>query len=187
VSTDLPPPYRGAYWVIPGELLAGPYPVRGHGDERDEALVALLDAGIRSIIDLMEEEEVDNHEEGELYPRYEDRIEALAGERNTIVEIQRHPIVAAAPPPLQELELIVDAVDNEVAGRNSPTLVHCSDGNGRTGLIVGCYLARHGIANGQDVIEKIRELRAVDPELVEQKSPDNIVQERIVTRWKEGQ
>jgi len=153
----------------------------------DHVLVALLDAGIRSIIDLMEEEEIDNHEEGELYPHYEDRMETLAQERSTIVEIQRHPIVAAAPPPLQELELIVDAVDNEMEGRNSPTLVHCSDGNGRTGLIVGCYLARHGLANGQEVLDKIRDLRAFDAELAEQKSPDNIVQERIVTRWKEGQ
>jgi protein tyrosine phosphatase len=153
----------------------------------DAVLTAILDAGIRSIIDLMELEEIEDHEDGEQYPHYEDRMEALAEQRGAIVEIQRHPIIAAAPPPLQELELIVDALDNEITGRNSPTLVHCSDGHGRTGMIVGCYLARHGVASGEDVLTKIRDLRAFDPTLADQKSLDNIVQERIVTRWKEGQ
>lgn len=150
-------------------------------------LNALLDAGIRSIIDLMPQEEINDHEQGELYAHYEDRMETLAQQRETLVEIQNHPIDAAAPPPTQELELILDAIDAEIDGRNCPTLVHCSDGHGRTGLIIGCYLARHGRANGKDVLDKLAELRAFDPALAEQKSPSNIVQERIVTRWKEGE
>jgi len=150
-------------------------------------LTNLLDAGIRSIIDLMFEEEINDHEQGERYLHYEDRIETLANERDEFVEIQNHSIDATSPPPVQELELIVDAIDAEIDGRNSPTLVHCSDGHGRTGLIVGCYLARHGDASGNDVLAKIAKLRAFDPELAEHKSPNYIVQERIVTRWKEGQ
>ncbi len=189
VSTEQPPPYKGAYWVTPGELLAGPYPIPHHAspEEIDEILSGLLDAGIRSIVDLMFQEEINDHEQGVQYVRYEDRIEVLAKKRDTLVEIQTHSIDAASPPPVQELELIVDAIDAEIDGRNSPTLVHCSDGDGRTGLIVGCYLARHGVASGPEVIEKISELRAFDPDLAEQKSPSNIVQERIVTRWKAGQ
>jgi hypothetical protein len=61
------------------------------------------------------------------------------------------------------------------------------NGNGYTGMVVGCYLARHGIAAGKDVLAKIRELRAVDPNLVKAKSPENMIQERFVIRWKEGQ
>ena len=85
------------------------------------------------------------------------------------------------------MELILDAIDAEIEGSNHPTLVHCMNGNGYTGMVVGCYLARHGIAAGKDVLAKIRELRAVDPNLVKAKSPENMIQERFVIRWKEGQ
>lgn len=188
VSSDQRPPYRGAYWVIPGKLLAGRYPIPTHAspDETDKVLTALLDAGIRSVFDLMLEEEISDHEPGEQYVHYEDRMEVLAQERDSLVEIQSHPIDADAPQ-VQELEFVLDAVDAELDGRDSPTLIHCSDGHGRAGLIVGCYLARHGIAAGPDVLTKIAELRAFDAELAEHKSPSNLVQERIVTRWKEGQ
>jgi protein-tyrosine phosphatase len=148
---------------------------------------ALLDAGIRSIVDLMLEEEINDRQDGEQYAHYEDRMEALAQERETLVEIQSHPIDAAAAPPPQEIQLVLDAIDAEIDGRDSPTLIHCSDGHGRTGLIVGCYLARHGVANGKDVLTKLAELRSVDPALAEQKSPSSIIQERIVTRWKENE
>lgn len=85
------------------------------------------------------------------------------------------------------MEIILDAIDAEIDGRNSPTFVHCSDGHGRTGTVIGCYLARHGIAVGKDAIARIGELRAPHPELAEHKSPANIVQERLVTRWKPDQ
>jgi len=50
--------------------------------------------------------------------------------------------------------------------------------------VIGCYLARHSIAVGKDAITKIQALRAPFPELAEHRSPANIVQERMVTRWK---
>jgi len=80
VSSDQRPPYPGAYWVLPGQLLAGPYPIPAHAsaEESDAVLNALLDAGIRSIIDLMPQEEINDHEQGELYAHYEDRMETLA-------------------------------------------------------------------------------------------------------------
>jgi protein-tyrosine phosphatase len=38
-----------------------------------------------------------------------------------------------------------------------PSYVHCLGGKGRTGTIVGCYLAVHGFAAGNDVIRKMNE------------------------------
>jgi len=167
--------------------LAGAYPGAPDTESMDTRLKALLDAGIRSVIDLMDEEEVLEHENGEVFTPYEDRLEQLAEERGEIAEIQRHAIVDGSAPTPQQIALILDAIDAEIDGRNSPTYIHCSDGHGRTGLVVGCYLARHGIASGEKALEKITELRAPHPDLAEHKSPANMVQERLVLRWKEDQ
>ena len=118
---------------------------------------------------------------------YEDLLEVLAEKRGEIIEIGRYTIDIASASADQEMELILDAIDAEIDGSNHPTLVHCTNGNGYTGMVVGCYLARHGIAVGKDALAKIRELRATNPTMAKAKSPVNIVQERFVTRWKEGQ
>jgi protein-tyrosine phosphatase len=180
-------PHPGTYWVIPGRLLAGAYPGDADPGTMDTHLAALLDAGIRSVIDLMDEEEVLEHANGEQFKPYEDRLEQLAGERSDFVEIQRHTIRAGSTPSPQEMEIILDAIDAELDGRDSPTFVHCSDGHGRTGTVIGCYLARHGMAQGKDVLAKITELRSGVPELAEHRSPENMVQQKLVTRWKADQ
>lgn len=187
MSGQPPPPYRGSYWVLPGQLLAGSYPSGKTEEETDAVLKAILDAGIRSVINLTEDEEVTGVDNENHYVPYEDRLEQLAEERGLVMEIARYAIEYGSAPTEQEMQMVLDAIDAEIDGRNSPTLVHCSTGHGRTGVVVGCYLARHGIATGKDALEKIRELRSGDPELSERKSPENIVQERFVTRWKEGQ
>ena len=150
----------------------------------NDKLSALLDAGISSVLNLMDEEELAEHTNGEQFVPYEDRLEALAEERGKVIEIMRYSISTGATPTEEEISLILDVIDAEIEGRNSPTFVHCSDGAGRTGLVIGCYLARHNIAVGKNAIAKIQELRAPYPELAEQRSPANIVQERLVTRWK---
>ena len=125
----------------------------------DKKLSALLDAGISSVVNLMDEEELLEHSNGEQFVPYEDRLEALAEKRGKVIEIMRHPIATGATPTEEEMSLILDAIDAEIDGRNSPTFVHCSDGAGRTGLVIGCYLARHNIAVGKNAVAKIQELR----------------------------
>jgi len=180
----MPAPLLGMYWVLPGQLLAGIYPGDHDASAMDVKLKALLDNGIGSIVNLMDEEELLEHTNGEQFVPYENRLEALAGNHGKVVEIMRCAIPEGGTPTEEEMVLILDTIDAEIDGRNSPTYVHCSDGAGRTGLVVGCYLARHGIAVGKDAIAKIQELRADDAQLSEHRSPANIVQERMVTRWK---
>jgi hypothetical protein len=182
--------------VVPGSLLAGPYPGSNDAAEMKRRLEALLDAGIRSVIYLVDESEGEEPGDGDIgdsiepvqaFAPYEDQLEIMAEARGDLVEIGRYTIDISSAASDQEMELILDAIDAEIEGSNHPTLVHCVNGNGYTGMVVGCYLARHGIATGKDVLAKIRELRAVDPNLVKAKSPENMIQERFVIRWKEGQ
>ena len=196
MSSSNPLPYPGSYWVIPGSLLAGPYPGTKDPAELKRRLAALLDAGIRSVIYLVDESEGEEPEDGDIgdsiepvqaFAPYEDELEKMAEARGELVEIGRYTIDIASAAADQEMELILDAIDAEIEGSSHPTLVHCHNGNGYTGMVVGCYLARHGIATGKDVLAKIRELRSVDPKLAKAKSPENMIQERFVLRWKEGE
>ena len=183
--------------MVPGSLLAGAYPGSADTVEMERRLKALLDVGIRSVIYLVDEsaneDDSDNADVGDqiepvqAFVPYEDQLEVLAEARNEIIEIGRYTIDISSASADQEMELILDAIDAEIDGSNHPTLVHCTNGNGYTGMVVGCYLARHGIATGKDALAKIRELRAANPAMAKAKSPENIVQERFVTRWKEGQ
>jgi len=196
VSSSPPLPYPGSYWVIPGSLLAGPYPGSNDPAEMERRLQALLEAGIRSVIYLVDESEQEEPDAGDFgdsiapiqtFAPYEDQLEKMAEARGDLVEIGRYTIDVGSAAADQEMQLILDAIDAEIDGSDHPTLVHCDNGNGYTGMVVGCYLARHGIAAGKDALAKIRELRSVDPSLTKAKSPENMVQERFVLRWKEGQ
>lgn len=179
-------PYAGTYWVVPGVLLAGTYPGGRDAASTRQRLGALLEAGVHSVINLMAEEEVLEHAPGEHYLPYEDTLEQLGEKLGVVVEIARYAIEDGNTLTEQEMELILDAIDAEIDGRDSPTLVHCSNGNGRTGMVVGCYLARHGIANGKEALAKIKELRSGDALLARQKSPETMTEEKFILRWRES-
>lgn len=181
-----PPPFPGTYWVVPGTLLAGAYPAGSDDASTAERMAALLDAGIHSVISLMSEEEILEHSNGIAFAPYEDILEKQGESRGVIVEIERYTIEDANTLSEQAVELILDAIDAEIDGRNSPTFVHCSDGNARTGVVIGCYLARHGLAIGKDALGRIKKLRAGDPVLANQKSPETMTEEKFVLRWRES-
>lgn len=179
-------PFPGSYWVIPGTLLAGAYPGGHDPESTTKRMEALLDAGVRSVINLMSEEETFEPAPGEHFHPYEDTLETIGEARGLVVEIERFAIEDANTLTEQAMELVLDAIDAEIDGRNSPTFVHCADGNARTGVVVGCYLARHGLATGKDALAKIKELRAADPVLCIQKSPATMTEEKFVLRWREA-
>jgi protein-tyrosine phosphatase len=58
-------------------------------------------------------------------------------------------------------------------------------GKGRTGTVVGCYLARHGYAAGNEVIKKIKELRKKTEDFSDP-SPETGKQINMVIKWGKG-
>ena len=110
-------PLRGTAWVEAGRLLAGGYP-----ESRDAERLA-AEAGVTLFVDLTEEGELE---------LYEVRRHARFGVRDFTV----------APP--EVITAALDAIDAELEA-GGIVYIHCWGGCGRTGTVVSCWLARHGV------------------------------------------
>jgi hypothetical protein len=176
-------PFERSYWVVPGKFLAGCYPGAKAADQAGKRLGALLDAGIRSVINLMEDYETDWKGEGIRY--YEEDIRALAEARDLDIECVRMPAPETSIPTIAAMREILNKIDQSI-GEGKPVYIHCWGGKGRTGVVVGCYLARHGIADGKDALKRIAELRKNDVAYNEP-SPENERQRWMVYSWAQGQ
>lgn len=166
-------PLDDSYWLIEGQLLAGEYP--GHWDEviaRDQ-LNRLLDAGIRSFIDLTETTDP-------LEP-YEEQLRVLAAERGIDVNYQRLPIRDMDVPSSERMREILDAIEEELAAGRQ-VFFHCWGGIGRTGTVAGCWLREQG-RSCDEALARIGELRAPTPDGWKD-SPQTDAQRSFVRTWR---
>jgi hypothetical protein len=170
-----PPPIERSYWVDPGRLLAGMYP--GDRDPAGERrkLEALLDAGIRTFVSLMEDDELGQYA-ARLRP-YGPALAQLAGERGEVRRLD-FPIEDMDVPPPGLVERALDAIEAEIA-RGRGVYLHCFGGLGRTGTLVGCWLIRQGRAEPSTFAQVLAELRAGIPGA----SPQTDEQRAFVESW----
>ncbi len=155
IRSPMPSPTRPlglAYWIEPGQLLAGAYPGHALAEVADRQLGALLHAGVGRILDLMEEDPRGA-------PPYADRLNALAVSRGLRVEIERTPIEDHGVPDPAALARLERWLDGQVG---SPVVgyVHCWGGRGRTGLVAGMHLVRHRGLTAAELPDAIAALRA---------------------------
>lgn len=133
-------PLANSYWVRPGRLLAGEYPLTRSDDDSAVRLQDLLLAGINCFINLTAVEEL---------PNYEGRLPVSFGGKSVVhhrFTITDHGV----PADVQQMVAILDALDRALAsGMN--VYVHCRAGIGRTGMVVGCYLIRQGYSSAQAI------------------------------------
>jgi ADP-ribosyl-[dinitrogen reductase] hydrolase len=135
------PPLDNSYWVLPGRLLAGEYPYGQSMAEAQLRLRRLLAAGIDAFVDLTQP--------GEL-PEYRSLLPSD-------VQYLRSPITdAQVPADISQMRAIQTHLQAALAlGRR--VYVHCRAGIGRTGLVMGCYLAEQGV-EGSEALRQLNVL-----------------------------
>jgi protein-tyrosine phosphatase len=112
---------------------------------------------------------VDLTVEGELEP-YAELVPAPARHL-------RMPVRDFSVPSRETLVAILDAIDAEL-GAGGVVYVHCWAGCGRTGVVVGSWLVRHG-AEPQAALARIAETRGLG-------CPQTLEQRLTILGWKPG-
>jgi len=175
-----PLPFARSYWAVPFQLLGGFFP----GD-RDDAVAtaklnALLDCGVTHVINLMQSAECDHA--GRQFIPYEERFLQLATQRGLSVSWARRPVPDLSVPNIVQMAAILNEIDM-VVGRGGCVYVHCWGGRGRTGSVLGCWLARHGEAFPLLRLKTLtNHARKFFPQV-----PETEQQQLFVTQWKHNQ
>jgi hypothetical protein len=167
-------PIDSSYWVLQGELLAGPSPALGSREEQRVAARALADAGIRTLIDLTTPAEGSGL-----------RVlwEKTAPDPNDWAWM-RYPILDGGVPSLAGMQAILDAIDAS-RRRGRPVYVHCMGGLGRTGTVAGCWWIRHGLFDTEAVFAELA-LRRCGQSNARRPSPETSPQFQLIRSWKRG-
>lgn len=127
--------------MIPGRLLAGEYPIGSDYSDARARLAQFREAGINYFIDLTEK--------GEL-PAYRHLLPVYT-------RYQESPITdRGVPASVAQLQGLLSDICAAVGAKRC-IYVHCRQGIGRTGLVMGCYLA-DAAGDGKSALEELNQL-----------------------------
>ena len=177
MTAERPGPIPNSYWLPDVTVIAGEYPGARDVTEARAKLGQILDAGVGVFLDLTGP--VDG-----LKP-YEDLLLKEADRRNVQVTYERMSIPDMDVTGPTHMNEVLDTIEHHVSeGRT--VYVHCWGGVGRTGLVVGCLLVRHGL-EGRDALDKVRSLfGTMSKEKVRRHSggsPQTPAQLSMVSEW----
>lgn len=166
------PPHPHTYWVDPKRLLAGEYPISLEPVESRVKLLVLLEVGVRIFVDLTS---VDDG----LLP-YDELLEELSkGEAKRF----SFPVPDLGVPESPEFtRSILDVMDEHLAA-GRVVYVHCWGGIGRTGTVIGCWLARH--FPDQDAQEQLSRVWSTCRKSLYSHSPETREQRDYIRHWRE--
>lgn len=175
-------PFSSTYWVVPGRLMAGGYPLAHDPEQSCRRLRSLFEHGIRDIIDLTESGEI--YRLGPDPLPYDQAVEQAAAGLGIDAAHHRFPIGDFAVPTKEIMVQILDVIDH-LLENGRPVYVHCWAGVGRTGTVIGCYLARHGHPPGVSILDTLYQLRK-NTRMATMSSPQTVLQTELVVSWEAG-
>jgi protein-tyrosine phosphatase len=146
--------------IVPGQLIAGRHPCAWGPENAPAEVYELESAGVTLFLDLTQEGELDPYAH--------------------LVERARHlrmPIRDFSVPSQEQLVGTLDTIDAELAA-DGLVYVHCWAGCGRTGVVVGSWLVRHGAAP-KKALATIAEARGLG-------CPQTLEQRLLVLGWEPG-
>jgi ADP-ribosylglycohydrolase len=169
-----PPPLENTFWVEPNRLLAGEYPGAGSERAARARIRKLLDLGVGCFIDLTSADELEPYERWLPGPYGRDSVTYL-----------RKPLRDHSLPERVEHTIeILDEIDAALA-EGRIVYLHCRAGIGRTNLIAGCWLARHGHV-GDAALERLNALwQACSRAETWPSVPETAAQVEYVRQWRE--
>jgi len=144
-----------------GRLIAGRHPCAWGSENAPLEVRDLVGAGVTLFLDLTQS--------GELEP-YASLVVPPARYLNL-------PIRDFSVPTRDGLVATLDEIDAELAA-GGIVYVHCWAGCGRTGVVVGSWLVRHG-ADPNDALQRIAEARGLG-------CPQTLEQRLVVLDWRHG-
>ena len=168
-------PSEAAYWVVPSLLLAGEHPGLDRGYQAQLVITTLVRLGIIHFIDLTEATEA---------REYNEVLQTLdASTIYTTSLYHRLSITDRSIPSIERMQTILNTIDAAHQQR-AGVYVHCHAGIGRTGTVIGCYLARHGLSrnNRLRTITRLRRHTALNF----MKAPETEQQRQFVRDWPVG-
>ena len=168
---------KRVYAVIPGKFYAGPIPSAPDAADIRQILAYPLETlGVKCFVNLMQSDEV-NHI-GQPFNPYDGVARAFAPDIETV----RFAVRDMTAPSEALMVEILDFIDSKISSEK-PVYLHCWGGLGRTGVVVGCWLKRHGEENP---VAKIHQLRRGVIN-ASQTSPQSNCQFKLIESWKVGQ
>ena len=173
------PPFARSYWAVPGQILAGFYPGDRNPVVALHKLKALLVCGVTHVCSLMERTETDHA--GRPFEDYRPAWFSLARQRGGKAGWMHYPIRDVSVPAVPQMTRTLGALDAVLAG-GGVVYLHCWGGRGRTGTVLGCWLARHG---ERDPLTKLRQLTARARQQFPQ-VPETRAQQQFVLNWRVG-
>jgi hypothetical protein len=167
-------PIPGSYWVVPGQFLAGGYPVSTLNEAAvNRSLSAFLAAGFDTFIDLTREDEL---------PAYLPVLQEAAARHGISISYQRINFQDRSLPSQKQMAALLDLLDASLASGRKVYL-HCWGGIGRTGTVVGCWLVRHGLTGGQAFIRLNELYQSSEQSKVHPQSPETDAQLKFILDW----
>jgi len=178
----VPVPFNRSYWVLPGRFLAGAYPGDLIPEIAEIKIRALVKTGIRCFVDLTSPQERNLHDQA--LQSYRDLLDKVAA-GSFKLSYRNLPMPDLGIPSDSGMKEVLDFIDEAIRS-GTPVYVHCLGGIGRTGTVVGCWIARHGIERGLAIMALIRKLRrnTAHAHLL---SPETDPQRRLICAWRPGE